>query len=437
MLATLGFIMVFVFMFLIMTKRMSALVALILIPIVFALIGGFYADLGPMMLEGIKNLAPTGIMLMFAILYFGIMIDSGLFDPIIAKILNAVKGDPLKIVVGTAILTIIVSLDGDGTTTYMITISAMYPLYKRLGMNPLILAGVVMLGAGITNITPWGGPTARVMSSLGLDASQVFTPLIPAMIGGAIWVIFVAYFLGKKERKRLGIVDIQYTQKEKAIMAEQAATVEEYSYKRPKLLWINFLLTLTLLVCLIMEVMPLPVLFTVAFAIAVMINYPSIEEQKERIASHAGNVLAVVSLVFAAGVFTGILSGTKMVDAMANGLVALIPDALGPQLPIITAIISMPFTFFMSNDAFYFGVLPILTKAAATYGISAAEMGRASLLGQPVHLLSPLVASTYLLVGMAKVDFGEHQRFTLLWAVGTTMVMLVVAIITGVIPISF
>lgn len=198
MLATLGFIMVFVFMFLIMTKRMSALVALILIPIVFALIGGFYADLGPMMLEGIKNLAPTGIMLMFAILYFGIMIDSGLFDPIIAKILNAVKGDPLKIVVGTAILTIIVSLDGDGTTTYMITISAMYPLYKRLGMNPLILAGVVMLGAGITNITPWGGPTARVMSSLGLDASQVFTPLIPAMIGGAIWVIFVAYFLGKK-----------------------------------------------------------------------------------------------------------------------------------------------------------------------------------------------------------------------------------------------
>lgn len=159
MLALLGFAMVFVFMFLIMTKRMSALVALILIPITFALIGGFYADMGPMMLEGIQKLAPTGIMLMFAILYFGIMIDSGLFDPVISRILKFVKGDPLKIVVGTAILTIIVSLDGDGTTTYMITVSAMYPLYKRLGMNPLILAGVVMLGAGVTNLTPWGGPT--------------------------------------------------------------------------------------------------------------------------------------------------------------------------------------------------------------------------------------------------------------------------------------
>ena len=121
-----------------------------------------------------------------------------------------------------------------------------------------------------------------------------------------------------------------------------------------------------------------------------------------------------------------------MVDAMANSVVTLIPDALGPQLPIITALLSMPFTFFMSNDAFYFGVLPILTKGA-TYGISATEMGRASLLGQPVHLLSPLVASTYLLVGMAKVDFGEHQRFTLLWAVGTTMVMLITGIVIGII----
>ncbi|MFD0769874.1 CitMHS family transporter [Bacillus sp. CGMCC 1.60114] len=435
MLAILGFAMVFVFMFLIMTRRMSALVALMLIPTLFALISGFYANVGPMMLAGIKNLAPTGIMLMFAILYFGIMIDSGLFDPAISRILKIVKGDPLKIVVGTAILTLLVSLDGDGTTTYMITVSAMYPLYKRLNMNPLILAGIVMLGAGVTNIIPWGGPTARAMSALGLDASQLFTPLIPALIGGAIWVIFVAYMLGKKEQKRLGIVDIQFSTAEKSAFTEQAATVEVCDYKRPKLLWINFLLTVVLMTCLIMEILPLPVLFMIAFAIAVMINYPNLEQQKERIASHAGNVLAVVSLVFAAGIFTGILSGTKMVDAMAHSLVALIPDSLGPHLPIITAITSMPFTFFMSNDAYYFGVLPILTKAAASYGVSAAEMGRASLLGQPVHMLSPLVASTYLLVGMAKVDFGDHQRFTLKWAVGTTLFMLFIAILTGVISL--
>lgn len=166
MLAILGFVMMIVFMYLIMSNRLSALIALIVVPIVFALISGFGKDLGEMMIQGVTDLAPTGIMLLFAILYFGIMIDSGLFDPLIAKILSFVKGDPLKIAVGTAVLTMTISLDGDGTTTYMITIAAMLPLYKRLGMNRLVLAGIAMLGSGVMNIIPWGGPTARVLASL-------------------------------------------------------------------------------------------------------------------------------------------------------------------------------------------------------------------------------------------------------------------------------
>ncbi|MBP5120138.1 citrate transporter, partial [Pseudomonas protegens] len=110
MLTFLGFAMVITFMFLIMTKRLSALIALIIVPILFALFGGFAPKIGPMMLEGITKLAPTGVMLMFAILYFALMIDSGLFDPAVRKILKLVKGDPLKVSVGTAVLALVVSL---------------------------------------------------------------------------------------------------------------------------------------------------------------------------------------------------------------------------------------------------------------------------------------------------------------------------------------
>ncbi|GAA3331163.1 hypothetical protein GCM10020331_086620 [Ectobacillus funiculus] len=188
----------------------------------------------------------------------------------------------MKIVVGTAILALLVSLDGDGTTTYMITISAMLPLYTYLGMSPLILAGVVMLGSGVMNIIPWGGPTARVMSALSLDASQVFTPLIPAMIGGAAWVIFAAYLLGKKERNRLGIIQLETFALGNSPIDELAvAAMDSMHYKRPKLLLVNFVLTVILMVCLIKEVMPLPILFMIAFAIAVMINYPNLEQQKK------------------------------------------------------------------------------------------------------------------------------------------------------------
>jgi CitMHS family citrate-Mg2+:H+ or citrate-Ca2+:H+ symporter len=430
-----AYAMIVVFMALIMTKRMSVLTALALVPIVFGVLGGFGPKLGPMMLDGIKALAPTGVMLTFAILYFGIMIDAGLFDPVVKLVVRLVHGDPVKIVVGTAALALFVSLDGDGSTTYLITTTAMLPLYMRLKMDRLVLASVIMQAGGVMNILPWGGPTARAAAALKLDMGQVFPPLVPGMIAGVAWVLFVAWLLGRRERKRLGILSDSSLGDVHASMAE-GGNGEDASIRRPKLVWVNALLTVALLVALIAGLLPLPVLFLVAFALALVINYPSLEEQKARIAANAGNALAVVAVIFAAGIFTGVLSGTKMVDAIAGSVVALVPPALGPYLAVITGILSMPFTFFLSNDAFYFGVLPILTEAASHYGITAAEMARASLAGQPVHLLSPLVPSTYLLVGLAKVEFGDHQKFTLKWTVATSLILLLVNLLTGVIPLA-
>ncbi len=430
MLTALAFSMVIVFMLLIMTKRLSPITALILVPVAFGIMGGFAGSLGPMMLDGVTKLAPTGVMLMFAILYFAIMIDAGLFEPFVVRLVRVVHGDPVRIVVGTAVLALLVSLDGDGSTTYMITTAAMLPLYRRLGIRPLVLACVVMMSGGVMNILPWGGPTARVASALGVDSSEIFVPLIPAMVAGAAWVLYVSYRLGVRERTRLGLVGIALT--DDGITDESPM---ESATRRPNRLVINALLTLGLMIALVTGVMPLPVLFMIGFAIAMLLNYPSIEEQKTLLATHAGNVLAVAGMIFAAGIFTGILSGTKMVDAMADSVISIVPAALGPYLSVVTALLSIPFTFFISNDAFYFGVMPILAKAGAAYGITAAEIGRASLIGQPVHLLSPLVPSTYLLVGLVDVAFDEHQRYTIKWAFFTAIVMMLAGLITSAFPL--
>jgi CitMHS family citrate-Mg2+:H+ or citrate-Ca2+:H+ symporter len=441
-LTLLAYGMVLSFMTLIMTKRMSPLTALILVPIAFGLLAGFRAELGPMMLEGIRNLAPTGVMLMFAILYFAVMIDAGLFEPFVKRVVAMVHGDPMKIVVGSAVLALFVSLDGDGSTTYMITTAAMLPLYRRLGLRPLNLACVTMLANGTMNILPWGGPTARAASALHVDVAEVFVPLVPAMLAGAAWIIFVAYRLGRAERARLGLIAAVPAATadpgKDPVLAEELANPafhEEPGHRRPHLLKVNALLTAVLLTGLVAVVMPLPVLFMLGFAIAAMINYPTIAEQKALLSRHAGNVLAVVGLIFAAGVFTGILSGTRMVDAMAESVIALVPESLGPYLAVVTGVLSIPFTFLISNDAFYFGILPILARAGEAYGITSVEMARASLIGQPVHFLSPLVPSTYLLVGLCGVDFDDHQRYTMKWALGAAFVLLAMGLLTTVIPL--
>lgn len=440
MLTFLAFAMVTVFMTLIITRSMSALVALILVPTVFAVVAGLVtqgpnAGLGSMMMDGIKALAPTGVMLVFAILFFGLMIDVGLFDPLIRVIVRTVQGDPVRILVGTALLALIVSLDGDGATTYMITTAAMLPLYRRLKMDVRMLACIVMMAGAVMNILPWGGPTARVISMLKLDATTIFLPLIPAMAVTAGWVIFVAHRFGLAERARLSRARVSSPDQDGEDGAAGATLKLDSTGSQPQHYWFNALLTLGLLAALIGDLLPLPVLFILAFGVALAVNFPNLSEQRQRLAAHAPNALAVGGLVFAAGIFTGILSGTKMVDAMALSVTGAIPPALGPYLGPITAFISAPFTFFISNDAFYYGMLPVLAETGRAYGLSPAEIGRAALVGQQVHLLSPLVASTYLLTGFVGIEFGEHQRFTLKWAIGSLMIFGMAAALTGAFPI--
>lgn len=434
MLTILGFSMVTCFMYLIMTKRMSALIALIIVPTLFALTGGFYHGLGEMMLNGVKALAPTGVMLTFSILYFGLMIDAGLFDPLVRAILRIVHGDPLKVLVGTAVLTLLVSLDGDSSTTYMIAVAAFLPLYRKLGMNVLAMTCLINLASGIMNLSPWGGPTARAAAALNIDALDIFIPMLPAIFLGCVTLVGLAMLFGLRERKRLGVMRFDNAHFGTIDLGFGDAEENEAN-RRPRMFWPNFILTTVLLVLLVVGLLPIQILFMLAFAIAVMLNYPSLEQQKARISAHAGNVLAVTSLIFAAGVFTGILSGTGMVDAMAKSLLAIIPHSFGPYLAVFTAIVSLPFTFFMSNDAFYFGILPVIAQTAANYGITPEEIARASIIGQPFHLLSPLVPSVYLLVGLAKVDIGDHQRFAIKWGILVSLALMAGGLLCGAFPL--
>ncbi len=437
MITMLAYSMIAIFMIAIMTRTLSALIALILVPFLFGLLGGFGHELPAMMIDGIKSIAPTAVLLLFAIMYFGLMIDVGLFDPIVRLVVKICHGDPLRVIVGTTILSAIISLDGDGSTTYMLCVSAMMPLHRRLGINPLILPLAILMPNSIMNIMPWGGPTARVLASLHLEANQVFLPMLPSIIAATLGSIAICWYFGLKERKRLGTLKLPTDNPAPEFRDEDYA-------ERPKGVKVatgwragfNIVLTVLLMVFLVADVAPLVVLFIIAFALAITVNFPSVADQRLRISAHAPSVLAVVSVIFAAGVFTGILKGTGMTDALAQSIVWLIPEGHGNLLPLITALISAPFTFFLSNDAFYFGVVPVLAEAASKYGIAPEVIARASLIGQPVHQLSPLVAALYVLLGLSKVEMGDFQRFALKWTLVLTALMLIAALITGAVTLS-
>ena len=462
MLVLLGFAMVATFMVLIMTKRMTPLLALILVPTIFGLFTGAGLGLGDMILEAVGQMAPTAALLMFAIAYFGIMIDVGLFDKLVNWIVRVVGHDPAKVVMGTALLTAVISLDGDGSTTFIVVTAALLPVYHRLGLSPVVLTCVAGLTNGTLNIVPWGGPTVRAAAALNVDAGEIFVPMIPSLLVGLAVVFVFAWFLGLAERRRLrredparwgrpeqrfdadsvtfggqgttgsgtddaagqgsgragegsggagrrgrrsgepaptGTVGTSGESAGVALM-ERTETADSPAGPdmsdtaldpnrdtlRPKLFVFNLVLTVAIMVLLVADILPLAYLFMIGTAIALLVNFPNVKKQAEVLGNHSSSIVAVVSMVFAAAVLTGVLTGTGMVDAMSQWLVDVIPDSMGPILAVLTGIISIPATFFMSNDAFYFGILPVLAETGAHYGIPAVDMARASITLSLIHI---------------------------------------------------
>lgn len=430
-LAILGYLMILVFLGLIMAKKLSAITSLVVVPVIFGLFTGAGWDVADWALTGIKDVASTFAMMIFAILYFGVMLNVGLFDPMVSKVLKFVKGDPLKVLVGTAILAAVVSLDGDGSTTTIICCSALIPIYDKLKIKKLYLATLIILQNCIMNLIPWGGPTARVMTVMHLDAGVIFAPLVPGMIVSFVYVMFVAYYLGKKERKRLGVVELDATAAGNLVEVSE----EEAALKRPKLVWFNFILTIAMVVVLIMGLAPSSVIFAVGTGIALIVNFPKLKDQRKAIEINSAAAMNVVLMVVGAGVLMGILNESGMSEAIANSLVAIVPEAWGKSFGVIIALISAPGTFLLNNDAFYFGVLPVLAKTAAAYGFTDLQIGFAALMGQAFHFLSPLVAFIYLLLEMTGLDLGEYQKYVFKWCIGIFVCFMIVGVITGSLPL--
>ena len=431
MTALLGLVTILILLGAILTKRMSPLVDLIAVPVVAALVGGFGLGTGKFIISGIQNIAPVATMFVFAILFFGVMSDAGLFDPIINGVLRTVGGKPTRITMGTALLALLIHLDGSGAVCFLITIPAMLPIYEHLKMDKRILCLMVSLAAGV-NFLPWTGPTLRASAALHIPVTDVFGPLLLVQVVGLIFVFAVAYLLGKKEARRLGLEDGGSSD----VILKRELKAEEELLRRPQRFWFNAVLALVVMGTMISGKVDPAVMFMLGTVVALLLNYPEVNMQKNRVDAHAKAALMMASILLAAGSFTGIMKGTGMIAAMAKVAVSFVPPALALHIPFVMGLLSMPLSLLFDPDSFYFGVMPVVAEVGQMLGVPAIQVAQASLMGQMTtgFPVSPLTPATFLIVGLTGVELGEHQKYAIPYLWGASIVMTITCALIGIFP---
>jgi len=436
-LAWLGLATVLLLLALIMSRLLSPLVALIVVPTAAALAAGFGPATAQMIVSGIQQTASVAAMFIFAILYFGVMTDAGMLDPIVDRILRVSGTRPTRIVVGSAVLALLVHLDGSGAVTFLVTIPAMLPLYERLAMDKRILACAVSMAAGV-NFLPWTGPTLRASAALHISTADLFRPLIPVQIVGLLFVFTVAYLLGRREERRLGLGRPEGRPlHETAIDATVHVPHAERPHRRPDRFVFNVLLTLVVMAVMVGGAVDPAVAFMIGTAIALIVNYPSLDLQRARVDAHAQAGMMMAAMLLAAGAFSGIMTGSGMLTAMATSAGHAVPPAMARHLPFALGLASMPLSLLFDPDSFYLGALPVIAEVGRTLNVPPIQIGQSALLGQMTtgFPVSPLTPATFLVVGLSGIELGEHQRYTAPFLFAASVLMTVTCVVLRVFPL--
>ena len=445
MLAAVGFILVIAMVALIIWGRVALPPILILLStaavIVLSVTGALPDVVGPLgILDALKGYIGTGansvlntvVLFTFAIVYFNILSDAGMFDVIVGAVMKRMGNSVSAILLMTCFLAFISHLDGSGATTMLITIPTMLPLYKKMRVSNVILLGYVGLWSGVENMLPWTSALARVSASTGVDPYELWNALLPVQIVGFIILIASCFVLGKILKARgCGMPDDEFN----AIKSGMGKKDDPVLKVSNTVLYIDMIMTVVMVVAMLLGWLNTNVAFMIFLSFALLLNCHGSKEMTAQIKKHGATALNMVMILFSIGMLVGVMKDTGMMNAMTETLISFVPEAMGSHLTFIIALLSVPLSMAVGSDSLYMIMAPIFGNMAVAFGGTTMHAAGACVIGACIAANLCLMAPTpYLALGLAEVEMKDNLKYLFIptWILG--IVLAIVGAIVGVFP---
>lgn len=445
-LTLMGLAIIFVTVGILIRGRVNPIIPMTLVPVIGAVIAGFgIEDIADFFGEGLSSVINVVVMFIFAIIFFGILQDVGLFTPVIRSLIKATRGNVMAVTIGTAAIGIVAHLDGSGSTTFLITIPALLPLYRALHMSRYVLITIVALAASVMNMVPWGGPLGRAGAVVEQDPNDIWLHLLPIQGVAVVLIFAIAALLGWREKRRLaklqesgeikGAISVDVNSLADDFSAKQAEEQQKLGFRYRKARWVtiaNIVVALAVHAALLSGLLPPAPAFLIATTIALVVNFDGAMEQGDALRRHAPNALSMAGVIIAAAMFLGVLNETKMLEEIALSLVNILPESVAPYLHVIVGFFGVPLDLLTSTDAYYFSVLPIVQGTVESFGVSGMGAASALIIGNVVGtFVSPFSPALWLALGLADGQMGKYLKiaFPIAWVFSIFLVA--IAFFTG------
>jgi CitMHS family citrate-Mg2+:H+ or citrate-Ca2+:H+ symporter len=428
--AILGYLLLGALIFLLLKGKAIPVVLFVLLPIIVAVFAGYnLTTINDYIKKGVGTTTSNAILFCFSILFFNMMNEAGVFTPVVNAVMKVAGQSVTGICLAAVLVAVITHLDGSSTTTILITIPFLAPIFRKLKLNPCLLVLLSGTAMGVMNLSPWAGAINRVAVVTNLEASYLWHRILPMQGVGLLCTAAMAVLYSRRAIKTGA-----------GLAPEETITIQNDEVK--PLTWkfyFNLVLTVaTIAVLIILPQIQAYTVFMVAVVLAVLVNYGDQKNQTKAVNKFSPAAFFMAITMISSGVFVGILSNGEpsILSDMAGILLNILPAPLAKHLHLIMAFLSSPLGLVFSGDSYLYGVLPLCVEVGAKYGISGEAMGLCMVIGKNVAMIgSPIFASTYLAISMAGVELKDYLKYAFLpmWIV--SIIMVVSGLLFGIIPL--